>query len=179
MTITDYLINIVLIGLVILQIRGSRLDLKNALRPVIVVAAAAVYYLRGFPTTGNDLVLDLVLGGIGLVLGIACGATTRVWRADDGFAYAKAGVVAAALWVIGIGSRLGFEEFATHGGAKAIANFSIAHDITSQNAWVAGLVIMALAEVLARLATIRARAARTRETGEALHAPAKRASVAA
>jgi hypothetical protein len=179
MTITDYLINIVLIGLVILQIRGSRLDLKNALRPVVLVAAAALYYLRGFPTSGNDLLLDLVLGGIGLALGIACGATTRVWRAGDGFGYAKAGVLAAAFWVIGIGSRLGFEEYVTHGGTKTIANFSIAHDITSQNAWVAGLVIMALAEVLSRLATIRARAARTRRAGESLHAPAKRATVAA
>jgi len=179
MTITDYLINIVLIGLVILQIRGSRLDLRSALRPVIIVAAAAVYYLRGFPTGGHDLLLDLVLGAAGLVLGIACGAATRVWRASDGFGYAKAGVIAAAFWIIGIGSRLGFEEYVTHGGTKTIANFSIAHDITSQSAWVAGFVLMALAEVIARLVTIRARAARTRQTGEPLHAPAKRATVAA
>jgi hypothetical protein len=178
MTITDYLINIVLIAFVILQIRGSRLDLRTALRPVICVAAAAVYYLRGVPTAGNDLLLYVVLGGIGLVLGIGCAATTRVWRANDGFAYAKAGVVAAALWVIGIGSRLGFEEFWSHGGTKDIVNFSIAHDITSQNAWVAGLVLMALAEVLARLIVLRIRGARTRQTGPALHT-AQRATVAA
>lgn len=178
MTTTDYLINIVLIGLVILQIRGSRLDRWTALRPVIIVAAAAAYYLRGFPTAGHDILLYVILGGSGLVLGIACGATTRVWRADDGFAYAKAGVLAAAFWVIGIGSRLAFEEFVTHGGNKDIVNFSVTHDITSQNAWVVGLVLMALAEVLARLVTIRARAARTRETGPALHA-ARRATVAA
>jgi hypothetical protein len=178
MTITDYLINFALIALVILQLRGSRLDLKTAIRPVLLVAAAAVYYLRGFPTGGHDTLLYLVLGGIGLVLGVACGATTRVWRADDGFAYAKAGVVAAAFWVIGIGSRLAFEEFVSHGGTKDVVSFSVAHDITSQNAWVAGLVLMALAEVIARLVTIRARAARTRQTGPALHAP-QRATVAA
>jgi hypothetical protein len=171
MTITDYLINFVLIGLVILQIRGSRLDIRTALRPVIIVAAAAAYYLRGFPTGGNDIPLYVILGGAGLVLGVACGATTRVWRADDGFAYAKAGVIAAAFWVIGVGSRLGFEEFATHGGNANIVSFSISHDITSQNAWVAGLVLMALAEVISRLVTIRVRGARTRETGPALHAP--------
>jgi hypothetical protein len=170
MSATDYIINIALIALVILQIRGSRLDLKTALRPVIIVAAAAVYYLRGFPTSGNDLVLDAVLGGIGLVLGIACAAATRVWRADDGFAYAKAGVVAAALWVIGIGSRLGFEEFWSHGGTHDIVSFSIAHDITSQNAWVAGLVLMALVEVIARLVVIRIRGVRTHQTGEPLSA---------
>jgi hypothetical protein len=169
MTTTDYLINIALIALVILQIKGSRLDLKTALRPVICVAAAAVYYLRGFPTSGNDLILDAVLGGIGLVLGVACAATTRVWRADDGFAYAKAGVIAAALWVVGIGSRLGFEEFWSHGGTHDIVSFSIAHDITSQNAWVAGLVLMALTEVIARLVVIRIRGMRTRQTGEPLH----------
>jgi hypothetical protein len=178
MTITDYLINIALIALVILQIRGSRLDLKTALRPVILVAAAAVYYLRGFPTGGNDLLLYVILGGIGLIIGIACGAATRVWRADDGFAYAKAGAIAAALWVIGIGSRLAFEEFVSHGGTNDVVNFSIAHDITSQNAWIAGLVMMALTEVIARLVAIRLRAAGTRQTGPALHAP-QRATVAA
>jgi hypothetical protein len=178
MTITDYLINFVLIALVILQIRGSRLDLKTAIRPVIIVAAAAIYYLRGFPTAGHDTLLYLVLGGTGLVLGVACGATTRVWRADDGFAYAKAGFLAAAFWVIGIGSRLGFEEYVTHGGSRNVVSFSLAHDITSQSAWVAGLVLMALVEVIARLVTIRVRAAGTRQTGPALHAP-QRATVAA
>ena len=170
MTITDYIINIALVALVILQIRGSRLDLKNALRPVACVAAAAIYYLRGFPTAGNDLLLVAVLAGLGLILGVACGTTTRVWRGHDGLAYAKAGIVAAVLWIAGVGSRLAFEEFSTHGGMKAIVNFSIAHDITSQNAWVAGLVTMALAEVLSRLLVIRLRAARTHAAQEPAHA---------
>lgn len=169
MTTIDYLINFALIGLVILQIRGSRLDLKTAIRPVVLVAAAALYYLRGFPTAGNDLVLDLVLGGVGLALGCACAMTTRVWRAEDGFAYARAGGAAAVLWVLGVGSRLAFEEFWSHGGTHAIVSFSAAHDITSQNAWVAGLVMMALAEVLARLVVLRIRGARTSAVGSSLH----------
>ena len=178
MTTTDYIINIALIALVILQIRGSRLDMKTLIRPVILVAAAALYYLRGFPTGGHDLPLYVVLGGLGLVLGVACGATTRVWRASDGFGYAKAGVIAAALWVIGIGSRLAFEEFATHGGGRDILNFSVAHDITSQNAWVAGLVLMALIEVLSRTVTIRVRGARTRAAGPSLNAEQHAAAAA-
>jgi hypothetical protein len=168
MTTTDYLINFALIALVILQIRGSRLDLKTTIRPVILVAAAALYYLRGIPTSGNDLLLDFALGGLGLVLGIAAAATTRVWRAADGHAYAKAGVIASILWIVGIGSRLAFEEFWTHGGTNDVVNFSVAHDITSQNAWVAALVIMALAEVMSRLLVLRLRGARTQETGPAL-----------
>ncbi len=57
MTTTDYLINIVLVAFVILQVKGGRLTLKTALRPVICVAAAAVYYLQGIPTAGNDVLL--------------------------------------------------------------------------------------------------------------------------
>ncbi|HEX3751906.1 MAG TPA: hypothetical protein VHW06_15175 [Streptosporangiaceae bacterium] len=178
MTLTDYLINIALIALVILQIRGSRLDLKTATRPVILVAAAAAYYLRSFPLKGNDIILYLVLGGLGLVLGAACAATTRVWRAADGYAYAKAGVIASVLWIVGIGSRLAFEEYVSHGGSDSVVKFSLAHDITSQNAWVTAILLMALAEVIARLIVLRIRGARTHQTGQPLHAP-QRESVTA
>ena len=178
MTSADYLINFGLIALVILQIRGSRLDLKTALRPVVCVAAAALYYLHGVPSSGNDVLLDVALGGSGLVLGVACAASTKVWRAADGHSYAKAGALAAALWVIGLGSRLAFEEFWSHGGTHAITSFSVAHDITSQNAWVAGLVMMALAEVISRLVVIRIRGALTSKVGEPI-AVARRAALAA
>ena len=54
------------------------------------------------------------------------------------------------LWVLGIGFRLAFQEYATHGGASAIARFSAHHAITTGSAWVAAFVLMALGEVLAR-----------------------------
>ena len=40
------------------------------------------------------------------------------------------------------------------GGAPAIARFSIAHHITGSAAWVAALVMMALADVATRLVVI-------------------------
>lgn len=168
MTTTDYLINIVLIGLVIIQIKGGPLTLRTALRPLIIVTAAALYYLRGLPSAGNDVLLDVVLGAVGLGLGVACGMTTRVWKDRSGIQYSRAGVAAAILWVVGIGSRMAFEEYWSHGGTHAIESFSIAHDITSQSAWIAGLVLMALGEVIARLVVIRVRAARTTLIGDPL-----------
>ncbi len=120
MTTTDYLINIVLIGLVIIQIKGGPLTLRTALRPLIIVTAAALYYLRGLPSAGNDVLLDVVLGAVGLGLGVACGMTTRVWKDRSGIQYSRAGVAAAILWVVGIGSRMAFEEYWSHGGTHAI-----------------------------------------------------------
>jgi len=43
---------------------------------------------------------------------------------------------------------------AGNGAGPAIARFSIAHHITGSSAWVAALVMMALADVLTRLAVI-------------------------
>jgi hypothetical protein len=64
------------------------------------------------------------------------------------------------LWVVGIGARMVFAYSSDHGAGPAIGRFSAAHSITSGQAWVAALVIMALVEVTARLATMRLRARR-------------------
>ncbi len=156
----DYIINGILVLLVLRQIRGSRLDLVNLVLPVVLVGGAAAYYLRSVPTAGNDLALDLVLAGAGAVLGFLCALATRVWRGGDGVAMAKAGGIAAVLWVLGIGARMAFALSSEHGAGPAITRFSIAHSITSGDAWVAALVMMALAEVLTRLVTLRVRARR-------------------
>ena len=157
---TGYIINTILVLLVLRQIRGSRLDLANLVLPVVLVAGAAAYYLRSVPTAGNDIVLDVTLGVTGAMLGFLCALATHVWRGSDGVALAKAGGIAAVLWVVGIGSRMAFAFFSTHGSGPAIARFSFAHSITGANAWIAALVIMALAEVIARLITLRIRARR-------------------
>jgi hypothetical protein len=57
---------------------------------------------------------------------------------------------------------MAFQEYAAHGGAGAIARFSAHHQITSSQAWVTALVLMALAEVTARLVLLRVRAFQAR-----------------
>jgi hypothetical protein len=152
MTTSDYLLNIGLIGLVVVQMRGRRLNPVTLLLPLAAVSWAAVTYLHSFPTAGNDLVLELGAAVVGLALGVGCALTTRLTRTSDGSTIAKAGVVAAALWIVGVGSRLAFEIAVTHGGMGAIGRFSASHDITSAQAWVTGLILMSIAEVGSRTA---------------------------
>lgn len=149
MTLFDYLLNIALISLVVLQMRGRRLDRRGLVLPLVLVGWAATHYLRGIPTAGNDLVM--VVGGIllGATLGTASGFLTRVTMSPDGVPFARATGWAAALWVLGIGARLGFSLYAQHGGATEIGRFSLAHHLTPA-AWVSGLVLMAFAEVVSR-----------------------------
>ena len=62
--------------------------------------------------------------------------------------------------VAGVGARMAFAFAATHGAGRAIGRFSIAHHITGSGAWVAALVMMALADVLTRLAVVYLRGRR-------------------
>jgi hypothetical protein len=129
----------------------------NLVLPVVLVAGAAAYYLHSVPAGGNDIVLDVTLAAADAALGTLCALTLRMRRDGDGVALARAGWLSAVLWVIGIGARMGVAFSSDHGAGPAIARFSLAHSITGANAWVAALVLMALAEVIARLIVMRVR----------------------
>ncbi len=174
MTVTDYVLDLALIGIVLVQIRGRRLTVHSLLLPVVIVAWVAHTYLSSVPTAGNDLLLVGLCTGVGVALGSAAGLLTRITPGASGAPVARAGAAAAALWVLGVGLRFAFQEYATHGGDRAIANFSAAHAITSGQAWVAALVLMAIGEALARTAVLGTRAAR--DYGRAL-LPAPRATM--
>ena len=134
MTFSDYLIDIGLIGLVLLQVRGRRLTTRALVLPLAIVGYVAVTYLRGVPTAGNDLLLVIGCALVGATLGGLSGTCTSVYPDDDGIPMAKAGAAAAGLWILGTGSRLAFQVYATHGGGVAIERFSATHAITTVSA---------------------------------------------
>jgi hypothetical protein len=164
MTLFDYLLNIGLIGLVLLQVRGRRLDRRALVLPLALVAWAAAQYLHGIPTAGNDLALVAALAVAGLGLGTSSALLTSLEPGRDGIPMARAGLLAATLWVLGIGARMAFSLYAQHGGAGVIGRFSISHHLTPQ-AWVSGLVLMAFAEVVSRTIVLWTR---SRLVGDAL-----------
>jgi hypothetical protein len=161
MNATDYLINAALVLLVLRQIRETRLSWQILVLPVLIVAGAAAYYLRSVPLSGNDIALYLTLGAIGATLGGLCALATHLRRDANGAVLSRAGWIAAILWVLGVGARMGFAYASTHGAGPAIERFSIAHSITSTDAYVAALFLMAISEVVVRLTVLALRARRT------------------
>jgi hypothetical protein len=174
MNATDYLINAALVLLVLRQVRETRLTWPILLLPVLIVVGAACYYLRSVPTAGNDLLLEVALAAAGAGLGGLCALFTHLRRGADGTPLSRAGWVAGVLWVVGIGARMGFAYAAGHGSGPAIERFSVGHSITSVDAWVAALFLMALAEVVTRLAVLWARSRHlpTTDAGAAAAVPA-------
>lgn len=173
MTFSDYLIDITLISLVLLQIRGRRLTTRALLLPLGIVAYVATQYLKGIPTSGNDLLLIGVCVAVGLLLGTLSGRFTAVYPDRDGVPMAKAGAVAATLWILGTGGRLAFQVYASHGGGAAIERFSVAHSITAATAWTSALILMALCEVVARTGILAWRTMAIRRVATTAHDTAR------
>ena len=110
----------------------------------------ASQFLRAIPTAGGDVALErLSLALTGGLLGAAAALATAIHRDGDG-AVAKAGVIAATMWVLGIGARLGFYVWVTHGGQGVVSSFSATVHVTSWDAWAAGFILMAMVEVVSR-----------------------------
>ncbi len=157
MTTTDWIIDIALLAIVFRQIRESRVDLMFVLVPLGLVSYFASKYLHGLPTAGNDLVLIGGLTAIGAILGISGGLVTKL-RFDGRHALIRAGWAAVILWVLGMGSRMAFQLYSSHGGGPSIATFSGHHDITTEQAWVTAFILMAFTEVATRVGTLLVRA---------------------
>ena len=129
------------------------------------MAAAAVVFLHSVPGGGSDIALDLLGVSAGVAMGAIGGLATRLRPGADGRPLGRAGVLAAGMWIAGVGARMVFYFAATHGAGPAIAAFSSAHHITGAAAWTAALVMMALADVLTRLAVVYLRGRRLTATG--------------
>ena len=150
--ITTYLVSASLILLVIRQIREHPLDARSLAVPVLAVAAAAVMFLHSVPAGGSDLALEAAAVAAGAAMGAIGGLATRLRLGVGGRPLGRAGVLAASMWIGGVGARLAFAIAAGNGAGPAIARFSVAHQVAGSAAWVAALVMMALADVLTRLA---------------------------
>ena len=115
MTTADYLIDSALVLLVLLQIKERPLTTKLLISPLVIVAIAVVNYLHGIPTARNDLVLVGLLALTGLSIGVASGQTVFMRRDRDGEVLARAGWLSGFFWVLGMGSRLAFLVWISHG----------------------------------------------------------------
>jgi len=174
-----YLINALFVLLVIRQIREHQLDLRALAVPVLAVGAAAMMFLHAVPGGGSDFALDLLCLSAGAAMGAIGGLATHLRADTDGRPLGRAGVLAASMWIAGVGARMVFYFAATHGAGPAIVRFSIAHHITGSAAWTAALVMMALADVLTRLVVVFLRGHRLTVKAAPAIAPSIQASAGA
>jgi hypothetical protein len=149
MSTTDYVLAGVAMALVLWNMRPHALTDRRLVRPLIIAATVCMAFLHGVPTTGADRVLV----GLGVLTGTACGLigalATRL-EVDNGEVIATATPVAFGVTLLAFGGRLAFAVAATNGLGPAIGRFSRSVGIHSEQAWVAALVLMAVADLVVR-----------------------------
>lgn len=153
MSVWDWSVSVALILLVVRQIRGRRLSVIGLLWPAVLVGWAGFTYLVQVPDHRSDWTFVVVLSVIGVLLGTGCGLMTSVYSRET-VVMARASGTAAALWVIGMTSRLAFGIAVLHGGAAPISWLSERLSLHAISTWATALIVMALAEVLARTAVL-------------------------
>ena len=159
MTTSEYLLNAAFVLLVLRQAKERELDRRSVIVPLVLMFFVGAQYLHTLPTSGNDLVLIVVLALVGLTFGLLGGFATQVRACERGVALARVGWIAGGLLVLGIGARMAFAFAVGHGLEPAVRSFSVAHQIGAA-AWPVALVLMALIEVGARIAVVQVRGRR-------------------
>jgi len=127
MTPFDYITDMALVAVVVLQMQVGALTLRSLLLPLGQVAGTGLVYLRPVSLSGNNAALIAVLVAAGLTVGTLSGVTTSVWRRGSAVV-SRAGLLAAFLWVLGMGARFAFAVWATHSGAATVGRFSARTD---------------------------------------------------
>jgi len=157
--LTEWIISVALIAVVVWQIRGRKLTVIGLLWPLPLVAWGAIEYLGSVPADLSDWAFVAVCVGAGLALGAGCALLTEVYR-EQGVVKARAGWIAAALWIVGMAARLAFGLFAAHGGGQVVATWSTDLHLHAAATWASALIAMALIEVVTRSGVLFVRARR-------------------
>ena len=177
MSASVWIINLVVLAAVLQADLGYRkITVRRLLRPVIIAAVVAAFWLKGASGSGNELWLELAAVGAGILLGLVASALMRVSVNPDGSAYSRAGVPYAVLWVAVVGARLWFDYGSHHEFSRQLGSWLVTERVTG-DVLVDSLIFMAIAMLLTRTASllVRSRMLRGRFPGE--HAVRPGASV--
>lgn len=157
--------SVTILTVILLTDIGSRkVTRMRMIRSVIAVGIIVAIFVRSFPTQGNDVSLQLVGIGAGVICGLLAGSLLPVFRHESGDIYSKGGIAYAAVWVVLAVGRILFAYGAENWFPEDIARFSIENKISGADVYANTFVFMALAMVLTRTAVLLVKMRRVRQT---------------
>ena len=132
MTLETWILIIAVFGVVVfLRLGRHRYTRRQRIVSLVVLAVLALRYVKGMPTTGYDVLLEVACLGVGVLFGFAMLATTAVEQdGTSGQVWVRAGVAYLALWVVLLGSRVFFADSATGWAHGSIGHFFIANHLS-------------------------------------------------
>lgn len=152
---SQFLAALIASGTILLVILATDLGRRRVtrtrlLRSVIVVAVIIPVFVHSFPTQGNDLSLQLVGIGTGIICGLIAGSLLPAHRRPSGELYTTGGLGYALVWIVLSLGRIVFAYGAEHWFTEGLVRFSIEYQISGADTYANAFVFMSLAMVLAR-----------------------------
>ena len=132
MTLETWILIIAVFAVVVfLRMGRHRYTRRQRILSLAVLVVLALRYVKGMPTTGNDVALEIACLGLGALFGFAMLASTAVEQDETtGHVWVRAGVVYLALWVVLLGSRVLFAYSATGWAHRSIGHFFITNHLS-------------------------------------------------
>ncbi|CAM5543413.1 Integral membrane protein OS=Streptomyces antimycoticus OX=68175 GN=SANT12839_037400 PE=4 SV=1 [Streptomyces antimycoticus] len=149
----------ILIIILATDIGRRRITTMRMVRSVIAVAIVIAIFVESFPTKGNDLSLQLVGVGTGVICGLIAGVLLPAYKdaATSGDLYTIGGIGYALVWIVLSSGRILFAYGAEHWFTMDLVKFSIDYKISGQDTYANAFVFMSLAMVLTRTAVLLAK----------------------
>jgi hypothetical protein len=113
-------------AVVFLRLGRHRYTRRQRVITLALIVALILRYVKGMPTTGNDLLLEIACLGFGVVFGFAMLAVISVDHDEtSGEIWVRAGAAYLVLWVVLLGSRVLFAYSATGWAHRDVGRFFI------------------------------------------------------
>jgi hypothetical protein len=149
MTLQTWILIAAVFGaVVVLRLGRHRYTRRQRLLTLVVVAVLAGKYVRGMPTSGHDLLVEIACAVLGALFGLAMVAVTSATRDQQtGQVWIRAGLAYLALWTVMLGSRIVFAYTASDWDRAAVGRFFASHQLTG-SAVTPAFVLMTIASLL-------------------------------
>ncbi|MGR3938736.1 hypothetical protein [Streptomyces sp. BRA346] len=145
----------ILIIILATDIGRRRITTMRMVRSVIAVAVVIAIFVESFPTKGNDLSLQLLGVGTGVICGLIAGVLLPAFKdSSSGELYTIGGIGYALVWIVLSSGRIIFAYGAEHWFTMDLVKFSIDYKISGQDTYANAFVFMSLAMVLTRTAVL-------------------------
>jgi hypothetical protein len=139
--------------------QARKIGKARLLRPLLVAAVVPVFLQRPV-TSGAGLAVELAGVAAGVLGGIVAAALMTVYRSPGtGQPVSRAGAPCALFWTVIIAARAAFSYGSAHWFTSQIVAWCVQNNV-AEAAIVDGLILMAIAMVLMRTASLGVRASR-------------------
>jgi hypothetical protein len=125
------LILAVFVAVVFLRLGRHRYTRRQRVLTLALLVVLILRYVKGMPTTGNDLILEMSCLALGVLFGFAMLAVMSVEHDEKtGEVWVRAGLAFLLLWVVLLGSRVMFAYSATGWAHRSIGQFFITNNLS-------------------------------------------------